>query len=222
METLKRQLIVNALLACEFDDLSHNVDHNRILKTTLAELAVSADVDRGLRADLADLCRRLSAIEKINLSTELFHRLSFHRNNSFYGFLMDVCEMVWRYYLVTEEPGKEKFRNLIRDENKMARVFEDFVKNFFKIELEDRYPGYAVRGAEEIRWDVSGAEEADMMFLPRMMTDISMNTPEGYLIIDVKYYKNTLQSHYDEKIHSRQSLSNFFIFKKCRGKGTGI
>ena len=217
--TLKRQLMANALLACEFDDLSHNVVHNQILRTTVAALAISSDVDNSLRGELADLCRRLSAIDEITLSPTIFHRVSLHRNNAFYGFLMDVCEMVYQYYLVSEEPGKERFRNFIRDENKMPQVFEDFVRNFFKIELEGKYTGYWVKGSEIIFWNVEAPESEDIKYLPTMVTDISLKTPDGYLIIDAKYYKNTLHAYYDEKIRSANLYQLFSYLKNIEAKG---
>ena len=217
--TLKRQLMANAMLACEFDDLSHNVVHNRILKKTIAELAISLGVDRSLRSELADLSRRLSTIDEITLSASMFRRISLHRNNAFYGFLMDVCEMVYHYYLVSEAPGKERFRSFIRDENKMPQVFEDFVRNFYKIELEGKYSGYQVKGAEIILWDVDQPENEDIKFLPAMVTDISLKTPSRYLIIDAKYYKNTLQIYYDKKIHSANLYQLFSYLKNIEAKG---
>lgn len=219
--TLKRQLMANAILACEFDDLSYNVFHNRILKTILASLSTSPDVDQSLRSDLADLCRRLGTIEDVSLCAAIFRRVSLHRNNTLYGFLMDVCEMIYRYYLASEAAGKEKFRNLIRDEEKMPQVFEDFIRNFYRIELEGRFSGFQVKGSEIIHWDVEAPKSEDEKYLPAMVTDISIKTPGGYMIIDTKYYKNTLQAHYNKKIHSANLYQLFSYLKNAEAKGPG-
>ena len=120
----------NARLHCSFDELSHDVLHNRILKTTVARLAASSDVDKTYRSELADIHRRLSNIKETHLRADLFARVQLHRNNAFYGFLMNVCEMIYNYYLASQKGGDASFRDFFRDEGKMATVFENFVLQF--------------------------------------------------------------------------------------------
>ena len=43
--TLKKQLLKNAKVACIYDELSHNVLHNQILKSTLKLLIRNEDID---------------------------------------------------------------------------------------------------------------------------------------------------------------------------------
>lgn len=51
-------------------------------------------------------------------------------------------------------------------------------------------------------------------FLPKMQTDISIKIKNRKLIIDTKYYKETLQKYYDsEKVHS-QHLYQLFAYLK--------
>ena len=51
-------------------------------------------------------------------------------------------------------------------------------------------------------------------FLPKMQTDISIKLGDRKLIIDAKYYTETLQKYYDtEKIHS-QHLYQLFAYLK--------
>lgn len=220
-ETVKRQLMVNAMICCEYDDLSYDVLHNRILRTTISALARSRNVDKEQRSELADIERRLREIDTIRLSADLFLRVQLHRNNAFYGFLMDVCEMIYRYHLVSEEPGDGSFREFLRDRDKMPKVFEDFVRNFYKMELEGRYPGYRVKGAETIKWDVTDPDAENARFLPDMVTDISIRTPQGYLVIDTKYYYEALKGQYDPKVISVNLYQLFAYLKNLEKRGAG-
>lgn len=217
--TLKRQLMVNARLHCRFDELSHDVLHNRILKTTIGRLASNPDVNNDYRAELADIHRRLSNIEEIHLGADLFSRVQLHRNNAFYGFLINICEMIYNYYLVSQEEGDARFRDFLRDENKMPKLFEDFVCNFYRIELQGRYPGYKVKGAEYIDWDARAIDVTAAALLPKMKTDISIRTPSGYFIIDAKYYQSALTGQYDQKLHSANLYQLFSYLRNSESKG---
>ena len=86
-ETLKRALQVRHSVACIVDELSHDVLHNRIVRTTLHRLASTRDIDPGLGHALQLLDKRLAAVSLLPLRAEHFARVQLHRNNSFYRFL---------------------------------------------------------------------------------------------------------------------------------------
>ena len=73
--------------------------------------------------------------------------MQLHSNNRYYKFLLHVCELVHRSWLVDEATGSYRFRDFLRDEQLMARVFEDFVFHFYRIER----PEFTVR-KEMIAW----------------------------------------------------------------------
>ena len=82
----------------------------------------------------------------------------------------------------------------------MARLFESFVFNFFRLER----PDLNIR-KERIYWKASSDSDPELRFLPTMETDISVRDkpPTQTLIIDTKVYKETFQRFYDtEKLHS--------------------
>jgi 5-methylcytosine-specific restriction enzyme subunit McrC len=218
--TMKRQLIRNARLNCQFDELSHDVVHNRILKTTVARLASSTDVDKVYRSELADIHRRMSNIKETHLRADLFARVQLHRNNAFYGFLMNVCEMIYNYYLANQREGDATFRDFFRDEDKLATVFENFVCNFLRTELQGKYTGYRVKGAEYIAWDAQAMNSNAAALLPKMKTDISIVTPNGYLIIDTKYYRNALTGQFNDKLHSSNLYQLFSYLRNTAAKGS--
>ena len=217
--TLKRQLMANARLQCRFDELSHDVIHNRILKTTIVKLASHPDIETDYRADLADINRRLSNIQDIQLRSDLFARVQLHRNNAFYGFLMNVCEMIYNYFLVTQEEGTVKFRDFFRDDQLMPTLFEQFVCNFYRIELQGKHPGYHLKGAEYIDWDAWAHDSISAELLPKMKTDISIRTPSGYLIIDTKFYREALSHHHGKKVNSNNLYQLFSYVRNIESRG---
>src|SRR4029453_13202137 len=59
VETAQRLLLQQGGGAGRTDELSHDVQHNRVLKAAMRELADQPGVDRDLGRDIKDLCRRL-------------------------------------------------------------------------------------------------------------------------------------------------------------------
>src|SRR5262245_14288685 len=64
-ESLKRALFIQGKAHCSFDELTHNVLHNRLLKGTLKRLAGAEHLDPKLRSQLIRLHRRLDGIDEL-------------------------------------------------------------------------------------------------------------------------------------------------------------
>ena len=118
---------------CDFDELTHDVLHNQILKATLTDLARCSEVEKEIRHDLRSLARRLHDVADIRLSTSCFRRIVISRNNREYIFLIRLCEFVF-WSLMPEEGGATaRFQQVLDDEVRMSAVFEDFLRNFFQL-----------------------------------------------------------------------------------------
>ncbi|WP_419656522.1 McrC: 5-methylcytosine-specific restriction protein [Desulfosarcina variabilis str. Montpellier] len=214
--TIKRNLLNKATAHCEFDELNHNILHNRILKTTLLSMIRVESLDSQLKDRLIGLYRRFNEVDPIKLSYAVFSRVQLHRNNAFYDFLLKICELVFDNLLASESPGKSKFRDFFQDDEKrMAALFEDFVRNFYRLETI----GFKV-GREDILWQAEAMDEASQVYLPKMVTDISIEGHGFKVVIDTKFYREALASHYDaEKIRSQHFYQIFAYLKNLERQG---
>ena len=196
--TLKSGLLFKQRTVCSIDEFSGNILSNQILLTTLYRLLRTCDLDPFLKKQLKSLIWLFSGIQTIELSNRVFSQVRLHRNNRFYNFLIRVCRIIYDNTLPTEKPGEWMFKDFTRDERKMNKLFEAFIRNFYKKE----FPRWKV-GTEVLHWQFQMPEEAHRDFLPVMRTDISIVNEQGKIIIDAKYYRETLATWYDrEKIHS--------------------
>lgn len=198
--TMRRMLISHGRAYCEFDELHVDTLPNRILRATVKRLLKAPSLDGELRFKLRGLDRELSGISVVPLRKHLFRTVQLHGNNRFYRFLLSVCELILDMTLADETSGDYKFRDFIRDERAMARLFESFIFNFFRIER----PDLDIR-KERIYWHASSSGDPYLRYLPSMETDISVRDKPHTktLIIDAKFYKETFQSYYDrETVHS--------------------
>ncbi|WP_419655992.1 McrC: methyl-coenzyme M reductase operon protein C [Desulfosarcina variabilis str. Montpellier] len=213
--TYKKNLLAKAQIHCEFDEFSHNVLHNQILKSTIGLLIDYKGLNRDLQNELLGLFRKMQQIDDIELRNSLFSRVQLHRNNAFYDFLLKICEIIHENLLISEDPGKSKFRDFFRDEHRMASVFENFVRNFYKIEV----PGCKVK-SEVISWDAILLDESSNSYLPKMITDVSIEFEDFKVVIEAKYYKKALLEHYGkEKYHSVHFYQLFSYLKNLEAKG---
>lgn len=104
---------------------------------------------------------------------------------------------------------------------KLARVFEEFILNFFRFER----PELSIK-KEKISWVASSTTPENMAYLPTMETDISVRSASKTLIIDAKYYKETLASYYgNQRVYSSNLYQLFAYLKNIEAvepRGTNI
>lgn len=198
-QTLRLNLKHKQRTVCTYDDMSANILSNQILVTTLLRLLHTTGLDIEHRKQIRNLMMLLSSIETVELNRSLFKMVKLNRNNRFYGFIMNVCELLFDNTLPSQEQGKFKFSDFTRDDNKMNKLFEEFVRNFYRIETKGRFSV----GREIIRWRLTPDNKDDEQFLPRMETDVTLLSEEQKIIIDAKYYSQTMSTRYEaNKIHS--------------------
>jgi 5-methylcytosine-specific restriction enzyme subunit McrC len=177
-------------LPCSFDQLSYDVLHNQILKATMRRLIRSQKVAAESSEGLAQLCRLFSEIRDIELTNRVFGQVQLYRNNQFYDFLLRVCQLIHANMLVSERAGTSKLMDFVRDERQMRVLFEDFVRNFYRINTD-----YKVK-REDIYWRWIAADQVAEGLLPKMQTDISLTSKIRKIIIDCKYTPEAVKPHF--------------------------
>jgi 5-methylcytosine-specific restriction enzyme subunit McrC len=169
---------VTPVLPCEFDELSHDVLHNRIVKATLRSLCRTQGIASGTRQAMAVLIRTFADVADVELSARAFRQVQLHRNNAFYDFLLRVCR-------------------LIRDEHQMRQLFEKFVFHFYRVNTR-----YAV-GRQNIYWQWTATSDDAVGLLPLMQTDVTLRSATRHLIVECKFTPKILEARYDtERLRS--------------------
>ena len=189
----KNQTRTRGKLVCIYDELSPDVLHNQIVKATLRLLRNDQRVHADSRKRLAQSLEAFHEVGDLRVSPRHFHRVQLHRNNRAYRFILHLCELIHASLLPNKsQDGSRRFRDFTRDEKIMAKVFEDFVRNF-----AGRHFAVAKVSAMHIYWRASDLAEGTPAMLPRMITDVTVAWPDRKLILDCKYYHEALVSRYD-------------------------
>jgi 5-methylcytosine-specific restriction enzyme subunit McrC len=193
-KTIKEQTFIRGTLVCQFDELRRDILENRILKATARDLARAKNIDAKLRHELRVICRQLADVADIRLNLEVFRGVSIHRNISQYALLLRVSYFVYQELLPSSTGSASQFHDILKDEEKMSRVFEEFLRNFFYYEQDE----YRV-AREEMAWNALEISVSEHSMLPVMRTDITLRSKQAILIIDAKYYANPFPISYGRK-----------------------
>ena len=192
--SLSRGLLPRGRAVCRFDELSPATPLARLLLGALAQLSATPALPAGLRRELRALQRRFpAAVTALTLST---HSLRLVRRQRLPGpalFLLNVCALLHQSALPETTPGRPRFHDFRRDEQLMARLFEQFVRNFYRLE-QHRFRVLS----ENIPWQAEAASAADLALLPAMITDTTLDSPARKIILDTKYYAAALRPRYDQ------------------------
>lgn len=208
-ESLSRNLFQQGRARCEYDEYSVNTFSNQILKRTLFLLKRHKNLNAKLHDKVNLAYFKLSEVDDIEINSSSFNRLVTHKNNRHYNLLLSIAKLIIDNLSINQDVGDSQFIDFLRDEKKMAGLFERFLRNFYKSNL----PDYKVT-SDQIKWDVGAGESEAIDFLPKMKTDIVLLSKVRKIVIDAKYYKEALSSYYDAKKFHSNNLYQLFTYIK--------
>jgi len=200
---------------CSYDDYSADILPNRILFTTLHGLLRTVGLDEELKDQIRMLLRMFPQVNMIKLKPAVFKQVRIHRNNRFYEFILHICQLIYESSLPAEGPGSYRFTDFTRDEKKMATLFERFIYRFYDIEMPELRPR-----ADQIQWDFEAIDDEDMQYVPLMKTDITLHGSDPKIIIDAKYYRDTMRVNFGREKIKSENLYQLFSYLLNQDDGT--
>lgn len=180
-------------LSCRFDEYTEDTYKNRILKTTARKLLESSEVDLERKRDLKRGLLALRDVDEIDPARIDWSRMQYHRNSGGYQMLMNVCYMVIKSLLLTQERGELRLASFATD-RELHALYEKFVLEYFRREHPD-----IKASAKEISRKASDDAPS---FLPHLYTDITLEHEDKMLIVDTKCYGTILNTNHDREVLS--------------------
>lgn len=217
--TIRNRLERRQVVTCDYDELSENNLLNQILKSTVFLLLRQKDVDEKYKAELKKEMLFFSEVDQIELQHIRWSDIRFQRNNRTYQLLLAICQLLIEGSLLTTESGEYRLASFV-DEQRMSRLYEKFILEYYAQEFGQRLKGFSSR-ALQIPWQLDDGYDA---LLPVMQTDITLTYGNQTLIIDAKYYERTLQTNFDVQTLHSGNMYQIFTYvknKEAELKGTG-
>ncbi|MDN4984297.1 hypothetical protein QY049_13805 [Bradyrhizobium sp. WYCCWR 13022] len=216
--TIKEQTLQRGAASCQVDELCHDVLHNQIIKSTAVLLANNVQIDASLAHELRLICRKMGEVALLKLSPSIFRRVQLSRNNAQYSSLIKLCEFICRTMLPNEDGSGTRFAEILRDEERMSSVFEDFLRNFYFYEQS----AFTVR-REDMRWRFDARPDGDPSLVPLMRTDIVLRSPQSTIVMDAKFYADPFpRSSGTPKIRSSHLYQLFAYMKHASDRAPGL
>lgn len=187
-EIVKTQSLRRGAVICAYDELTVDVLHNRLLKGTAIQLSGAVGVEPRLAHELRLAAKRMDGVAAIKPTAGMFSRVQLSRNTGQYAPLLRLCEIIVRKRLPDQNGDDARFASIIDDDVLMSTVFEEFLRNFYRIE-HTRFRSVA---AETLKWDGYAVTEVSRPHLPNMITDITLRSSDRVVVMDAKFHKEVL------------------------------
>lgn len=195
--------LVQRRIHCSFDDFVADTPHNRLLKAAARTL-----VDRGQPVPHTDplraLVREMRDIIDVPLSRSLLRSLPRSPAARRYR----VVRFIARLLLDAGQPdaslGDDWARRLLRDEVRMRRVFESFVRRFGRVHAG---PGIRV-GRRTLAWS-----ERPHPLVGGLETDVTVRGRGWTRVVECKYTaKATTRGAYGQEIFRPEHLRQLYAY----------
>lgn len=186
--TVATRSTIRGRLVCEFDEYEPDTLHNQALKSVIVLLIRHGNVAAPRKDALRRLLPYLDAVTLIAPTSIRWDVLTYHRANATYRLLLGVCELTVRGLLPTQDAGAYKLTSWVSDEA-MSSLYERFLREYYAVHHPDLSPG-----ASTVAWDFDDARALGAEQLPAMRTDVTLRRARRALIIDAKYYSQSMQA----------------------------
>lgn len=201
-ESIKFNTLKDRKMICEYDEFSVNSYMNQIIKATLIELLKTEKLKKKYKIQIKKIMSFFWEIDTIDYRIINWNKLKYDRNNITYKMLMNVCYLILKGLLLSEEKGENRFMTFI-DDQRMCALYEKFVKEYYR----KHFPTLKAVSST-IEWKIE--ENAMISLLPKMKTDITLTYKNKVLIIDTKYYAHTMQTN---SLYSKRSLISANLYQ---------
>lgn len=183
-KSIKNNSLVSKKLVITYDQFSEDILMNQIIKATMVFIVKSIEINSDVRKKFRTLLLYFTEVSDVELDKRLWNSISYNRQNNRYRFIIDICRYFFEDSLINESSASSLMHE-IKDEQRLATLFEKFIFAFYKRETD-----YIVT-RPQIHWEIdNNFHEA----LPIMQTDIVLKQGNKTLIMDTKFYSNNMIS----------------------------
>jgi 5-methylcytosine-specific restriction enzyme subunit McrC len=204
------------IVVCEKDEYSANILLNQVMKTTITAICRNRYVKEETRIQSFKYLEYMPEVDVIPLTKGLFSKLTFGRHNIHYKRMVHIARILHELTLLSHKQGNWSLFVAELDDTSLNQIFEKFLFHFYKLEQGE----YRV-SSETKQWNLHGG---DRSLLPSMRTDVSLThkSKNEKVIIDAKFYKNTLQEYHGKASFHSHNMYQIFTYLMHQPKDMNV
>lgn len=196
-------------LHCQFDRSELNHPLNQALKYSILKLLNTKDISRDTHKSLKRLLINFQSVDAIKIPIHRLEGLKQGFNEGTYLLAIHLMILFELHVIPHTSEGQYLMMDITREESWMGKLFESFVRNFYKIEQTE----YKVQSSY-IYWKAEANDKKSKEKLPVMRTDMVLSSPVESIIIDTKFYKESFQKYFDHESLISSHLYQIFAYLK--------
>lgn len=179
-------------LVCHAPTITADTALNQILKASLRLVGRNSAVSKTIRQEALALERKLSSVKDVRLTQIMFQSIKNANIPRAYRHPLALCELLYFGISPDDTTGTLWFEEFLRDEIRMRRVFETFLRNFYASKLNHAKVGSRRNVLTEL--DVF---DGKFSLIPRLNTDITIDCNSGSkIVVDAKFTGRPINNYY--------------------------
>lgn len=207
---------------CSFDEFTENNMLNSVLKSTALMLVRSDFVNEKRKISLRHVLKYFTTVDCVNLNSFNWHSIKYNRGNATYEMLVNICMLACTGLIQSQIQGSTSILDFI-DDQYLHRLYEKFILEYYR---KHYYPEVSANPCE-IEWSKIDCPEQDITFLPNMRTDVLIEAAGYNLIIDAKFYGQSMQYYRESSTLHSNNLYQIYAYvknldKNNNGKVSGM
>lgn len=201
LNTERHHLLSRGLIACQFNDLTIDINRNRFVRAALERASRLVKSNH----ELSHRCRKLANNMKlmgVSGSVPTHAQISveqFGRHNSDDQFMVAAAKLIIDFAIPTEQPGDKALLSPDRGEDLVRKLFEKAVGGFCNVVLS--HDGWQVNTGKRLSWNIDWKTPRIDSVLPGMKTDIVLvhKDMNRKIVIDTKFTSILKPGHHKEE-----------------------
>jgi 5-methylcytosine-specific restriction enzyme subunit McrC len=197
-------------LICAVECLSLNSIKHQILKESLYLLCAKGLLSSKIRKRVEHVLHALSEVDRIMLSEQICLDALREPAQPIYRFLLEISFLIFVSSKVGDAGSEVKLVDFTQNDRLMRRVYEAFVRNFFRYETD-----FLIQG-RQTPWQnlLARGSKADLKLFPKLEADIRLASKDGArrIIIETKYMWRHFQIYKEKKSFISAHLNQLFAY----------
>jgi len=208
--SIKQNSFLKKEAVCTYDEFSSNHILNQVLKSTAFLLIKSPQVSPKNTKLLKKTMLFFNDVDVIDINHLDWTRIQVNRNDQTYRLLLNICYLAISGHIQNKHSGTTQLIRFMED-FQLEALYERFVLRYYQKHFPDLHPK-----SERINWNV---DDDIIDLLPIMKTDISLFGAEKVVIIDTKFYQDSLQTNqYGKQTQHSSNLYQIYSYVKNKDK----